>query len=94
MDNISNNNTFIEHFYDYLGMDWKHYWLYYSCYILNLAVKYSLYSIKKERGIPVNAVLKAHWYEQENEAALVLEVQIYIKHVDKKAIKKQRKAWR
>jgi hypothetical protein len=93
MDNASNNNTFTEHFYDHLGMDWKHYQLYYSCYILNLAAKYGLYSIKKERGILANAVLKAYWHEQENEAALVLEAQIYTEHIDKKAIKKQHKAW-
>ena len=50
----------MERFYDHLGMDWKHYWLCCGCYILNLAAKYSLYSVKKEKGILVNAVLKAH----------------------------------
>jgi hypothetical protein len=93
MDNISNNNTFIEHFYNHLNMDWKYYWLYYSYYILNLAVKYGLYGIKKEKGILVNAVLEAYWYKQENKAALVLKAQIYTEYINKKAIKKQRKAW-
>jgi len=94
MDNASNNNTFVERFYDHLGMDWKHYWLYYGCHILNLAAKHGLYGVKKERGTPVNAALKAYWHEQENKAALALKAQIHTEHVDEKAIEKQREVWR
>jgi hypothetical protein len=63
MDNVSNNDTFAERFYNHLGINWKHYRLRCGCYILNLAAKYGLYGVKKERGIPANATLKAYWHE-------------------------------
>ena len=74
IDNISNNNTFIRHFYNHLGINQKHYQLYCGCNILNFTTKYSLYSIKKEKNILVNVVLKAHQYKKESKAALVLKV--------------------
>ena len=86
MDNASNNDTFAQHFYDYLDKDWKLFRLQYSCHIINLAAKNGLYRTKHTKAVSPSAEEEASWHERSNKEAAQFVAKIHAKHIEEKAV--------
>ena len=94
MDNASNNDTFAQHFYNYLDKNWKLFRLRCGCHIINLAAKNGLYGNMHAKASLYSTEEAASWHARSNKEAEQFAAEIHAEQVEEKAVQKQHEAWR